>query len=115
MDFESNIVQWVQIDNKVRSLNKELQELREQRNNVLNILNTTVEENKMQDTLFQINDGSLKFQTTRIPQPLSLKFVKECLSECIPNTEDVDKLMDYIKTKRNYKEVHDIKRTFTQE
>lgn len=113
--FQSKIIDWVNLDNEIREMNDKLRLLRNNRTEILNIINTHVEENKLHDTVIQINDGQLRFQTTKTPQPLSMKFIKECLTECISNEDDVNKLIDYIKQKRVYKESNDIRRTITGE
>ena len=43
-------------------------------------------------------------------QPLTFKFLKECLDNCIQNSEQVDQLIDYIKSKREIKEFLDLKK-----
>lgn len=112
MNFQDKIVDWVKIDNQIRELNDKLKSMRNERTEILNVINNHVEENKMQDTVIELNDSSLRFQTVKTPQPLSLKFIKQCLHECIPNEDDVNKLIDYIKLKRTYKETNDIRRAF---
>ena len=54
--------------------------------------------------LFEISNYK---QTT----PLTLKFIQQCLTDCINNEESVKNLMEYIKNKREFKMKNDIKRT----
>ncbi len=44
--------------------------------------------------------------------PLTLKYVDECLGKCIKNPEQVKLIMNYIKESRNSKIIPDIKRFY---
>ena len=66
----------------------------------------------MSHARIQISDGLLKFQNNKVTSPLTFKFLKQCLSECIENEEKVEQLINYIKEKREVKYVPDIKRLY---
>lgn len=113
MSFEESIKQWVTIDNKIKKLNEEAKELRQQRTSITKQINNYVEENDLKHATVQISDGKLKFQSIKVTQPLSLKFVKECLEDCIQNETSVEKIMNYIKERRNVEYVDDIRRFYS--
>lgn len=113
MSFEESIKQWVTIDNKIKKLNEEAKELRQQRTSITKQINNYVEENDLKHATVQISDGKLKFQSVKVTQPLSLKFVKECLEDCIQNETSVEKIMNYIKERRNVEYVDDIRRFYS--
>ena len=112
MSFEDNIRKWVMVDNQIKKLNEEAKELRGQRNELLKTINTEVEERNLKHSTIKISDGELKFNSLRVVQPLTLRFVKECLEECIQGEENVAKIMDYIKDRREIKYVDEIKRSY---
>ncbi|GAF93567.1 unnamed protein product, partial [marine sediment metagenome] len=58
--------------------------------------------------------GRLKFQQTKITNPLTFKFVEECLHECIENTDNVKHIIKHIKEKRSIRMVPDIKRFYNK-
>ena len=70
------------------------------------------DEHNLENAIIEISDGSLKFQNYKQTSPLTLKFIKTCLSECIQNEQTVSDLMDYIKSKREFKIKNDIKRSY---
>lgn len=111
-NFTDQIKEWVQIDNKVKTLNEELKQLRGTRNELTSNIFEYATDNNLEHAVIQISDGKLKFQNTRIPQALTLKFVKECLEECLGNNVDVNQIIDYIKEKREVKYTNDIKRFY---
>ena len=40
--------------------------------------------------------------------------IKKCLNDCISDPSDVEKIMDYIKEKRDFRYIKDIKRQYSK-
>lgn len=112
MSFEENIQSWVILDNKIKKINEETRELRNKKNLLENNILEHIKSNNLQNATIKISDGKLSFGVTKQSSLLSLKFVKECLSNCINNNDQVDKIMDYIKNQRTIKENEEIKRVY---
>lgn len=112
MSFEDSIKEWVSIDSKIKQHNEELRELRQQRNDLTQRVYDHVNNNNLNHATVQISDGKLKFQSVKVTQPITLKFIKQCLNDCIPNEEHVNTIMDHIKNSRESKYVDDIKRFY---
>jgi predicted transcriptional regulator len=110
MSFEESIKEWVTIDNKIKQLNEQCKTLRNTKNELTNKINNYVDENELKHATVQISDGKLKFQTVKVTQPLTLKFIKECLDNCIQNESTVERIINYIKENRKFEFVDDIKR-----
>ena len=108
MSFEQQIQQWVAIDNQLKTLTDKVKELREQKN----ALHTIITEETEVGSTIQISDGKLKFVQLKETQPLTFKYLETCLKEIIKNEEQVNKIVDYIKNKREVKYVADIKRFY---
>ena len=111
MSFENQIQQWIQFDNQLKQINEKAKELREKRNtietSILNYANT----NNLSNSSVKIGDeGRLKFTTSRIPEPLTFKYLERSLSEIIKNENQVKMIMDYVRSKREIKNVPEIKR-----
>ena len=113
-DFADKIKQWVNIDNRVKTLNDELRQVRRTRNELTGNIFDYASENNLENAVIQISDGKLRFHNTRVPQSLTLKFIKECLEECIGNQIDVNQIIDLIKEKREVKYTNDIKRFYNE-
>jgi hypothetical protein len=112
MSFQENIQSWVIIDNKIKGVNEEIRELRNKRNSLeVNILDH-IKDNNLQNATIKISDGKLNFGTSKQSAVLSLKFIQTCLSECIKNNDQVEQIMQYIKTQRTIKENEEIKRIY---
>lgn len=110
MSFEQNIQKWVSLDNKIKILTENLNELREQRTELAKTLFTHAERNNLQNANIQISDGKLKFITTKVSNPLSFRYVEKSLGEIISNEEQVTKIVNYLKKNREVKTLQELKR-----
>ena len=114
MSFNEKIRNWVSIDNQISSLRDQMRELRTTRNELKEEIYTYAEQNQLDRAVIKISDGQLKFQQTKQTSPLTLKYLKKCLSECISDNDQVELILNYIKEKREFKTVYDIKRSFNK-
>lgn len=112
MSFEEHIKHWVSLDNKIRDLNTQVKELRSKRTSLTDKINSYVNENDLNKAIINISDGKLKFQNVKTQQPLTLKFIKQCLDDCIKDENDVDMIIKYIKSQRETKVTEEIKRYY---
>ena len=110
MSFEQNIQQWVSIDNQLKIYNDKIRELREKRSNVTETIMEQATDKNLAKSVIQISDGKLKITETRVPEPLTYKYLEKCLSEIIKSEDQVTQIMDYVKKKREIKVVSEIKR-----
>jgi hypothetical protein len=112
MSFEQQIQQWVAIDNQMKILNDKLKELRDKKNTISEEINTHIETTQLSNASVKLSDGQLKFIKVKETQQLTFKYLETCLSEIIKNEEQVKKIVDYIKNKREVKYVPEIKRLY---
>jgi dihydroorotase len=110
MSFENQIQQWVQIDNQLKQINEKTKELREKRNTLEKNITTYASSNNLSNATVQINDGKLKFSNTKVPEPLTFKYLEKTLGEVIKNENQVKLIMEHIRQKREIKIVPEIKR-----
>ena len=113
MSFEQQIQQWVTIDNQMKVLNDKMKELRDKKNTLSEQINTHIETSQLNNASVKISDGQLKFIKVKETQQLTFKYLETCLSEIIKNEEQVKKIVDYIKNKREVKYVPEIKRLYS--
>lgn len=110
MSFDNKIQQWVQLDNQLKKLNEQVKHLREQRNSLESNLTTYAKNNHISDTTIKVNNDKLKFVETKVPEPLTFKYLEKTLGEIIKNESQVQVIMEHIKQKRSVKIVPEIKR-----
>ena len=71
--FQTNIQEWVSIDNRMKNLQQQIKDLRNQKNDLTNNIFTYAESNNLENTVIQISDGKLKFHNMK--QNFSLTFL----------------------------------------
>ena len=110
MSFENQIQQWVSLDNQLKQINEKVKELRDSRNNLEQNITNYASQNNLSNATIQINGGKLKFTNTKIPEPLTFKYLEKTLGEVIKNESQVKLIMEHLKQKRTIKNVPEIKR-----
>ena len=113
MSFVDNIKKWVAIDDEIKTINASLREKRDQRNRLLSSIIQHKTDNGLEGKPIKYNNQTLKFTVTRQYQTITYDFLKTCLSDLIEDDEQVEVMMKYIKEKRDFKNVEDIKRFYT--
>ena len=106
MSFENQIQQWVSLDNQLKQLNEKVKEMREKRNGLEQNITNYAASNNLSNATIQISDGKLKFANTRVPEPITFKYLEKTLGEIIKNEAQVKLIMEHIKQKRNIKIVN---------
>ena len=112
MSFEQHIQQWVSIDNQIKQLSDKMKELREKKSTLNDAIFNHVDNSNLSNATVQISDGKIKFVKTKDTQVLTFKYLETCLHEIIKNEDQVNKIIDYIKNKREIKYVAEIKRFY---
>jgi hypothetical protein len=110
MSFENQIQQWVSVDNQLKQLNEKVKEMREKRNVLEQNITNYASSNNLSNATIKIGDGRLKFTNTRVPEPITFKYLEKTLGEVIKNESQVQLIMEHIKQKRNIKIIPEIKR-----
>jgi len=110
MSFEEKIQQWVMLDNQQKFLNEKIREIRDKKGDLGETIQDYVENNSLSNAVVQISDGKLKFVKTKVASPLTFKYLEKSLGEIIKNDRQVQQIMQYLKEKRDYKVIQEIKR-----
>ena len=110
MSFESQIQQWVSLDNQLKQLNEKVKDLRDKRNNLEENITSYASENNLSNATVKISDGRLKFTNTKVQEPLTFKYLEKTLGEVIKNESQVKLIVEHLKQKRAVKIVPEIKR-----
>ena len=108
--MENNIKNWLLLDNKIKELNQKINELREKKNSYKNDIYQHISNNNLNNATIKIGNDYLKFVETKQNTPISYKFLIEALKNCLTNENDIENIINYIKTNRESKIINDIKR-----
>ena len=96
----------------MKQLTDKIKELRDKKNTLNDAIFSHVEKSNLSNATVQISDGKIKFVQTKDTQVLTFKYLETCLHEIIKNEDQVNKIIDYIKNKREIKYVPEIKRFY---
>lgn len=113
MTFSDNIKKWVSIDDEIRELNVQLKNKRLQRSNILESILQYKTDNNLDGKIVKYNNETLKFSKSRQYQSITYDFINSCLNDLIDDKRQVQQIVEYIKEKRSFKNVEDIKRFYT--
>lgn len=113
MSFDNDIQKWIQIDTHLKKLNEQSKQLREQRNTLESNLTNYAKTNNITDKTIKVNNDKIKFVNTKVPEPLTFKYLEKTLGEIIKNESQVQLIMEHIKQKRSIKVVPEIKRFYS--
>uniref|UniRef100_A0A6C0BR78 Uncharacterized protein n=1 Tax=viral metagenome TaxID=1070528 RepID=A0A6C0BR78_9ZZZZ len=111
--FVDSIKKWVILDNKLKILNDKCKEIREEKNEVSDKINLFVEENNLDDNVVEITGGKLKFTKNKTQGAITYKLLEKCLSDLFQE-DQVDRIIEHIKTSRETTIVPEIKRYFSK-
>lgn len=112
MNFSDNIKKWISIDDEIKELNLYLKNKREERSKILENILEYKNKNNLDGKTIKYNEQVLKFNSVKQYQTISYDFIKKCLNDLIDDKEQIDLILNYIKEKRNYNNVEDIKRFY---
>jgi hypothetical protein len=110
MSFENKIQQWVSFDNQLKILNDKIKSLRESKNKLSEEITSYASINNITNSSIQISDGKLKFANTKVPEPLTFKYIEKTLAGIIKNENQVKQIIEHLKEKRSIKTISEIKR-----
>jgi hypothetical protein len=111
MTLEENIKQWINLDNNIKQLNYELKKIRAEKELYNNNIKEYLLTNNLNNAVIKIGDEQLRFIDINHNQPLSYKFICECLCKYYDNDNiKVMEIIQFIKSQREIKSIKEIKR-----
>jgi septum formation topological specificity factor MinE len=121
-EFVKNIQKWVAIDTQLHDIHNKTKILRETRKELSDVIHRYVENNRMENTIININDGELRFCDKKEYHGLTFAYIEQCLNEYFlqkyPASSfqtNVPDIMQYIRMKRSVKTVKDIHRSYSKQ
>lgn len=107
---EKYIQKWVAVDNQLNILQEKTKTMREWKRRLSDTILPMLENKGWTEKTFELPDGELKIQEKQEYSALTFSYIEECLSELIPEEEQVDFVMDYLREHRETRVVTEIKR-----
>jgi len=108
-ELVEHIKEWIQIDNEIKMLQKEIKERRNRKKELSGSLLDIMKDNEIE--CFDINDGKLLYSQTKVRSSLSKKHLISCLLQYFDNDkEQAIGLSQHILNSREVKVKETIKR-----
>ena len=108
MNFEQQIQHWIIMDKEQHLLNEKIKQLRDRKTKLSQQILYYAREKNIDS--FKLGSEKIKFAISNVYQPITLKYLDTCLKNIIKNEDQVSKIIDYIKSKRDVKTSFEIKR-----
>jgi hypothetical protein len=110
MSLEENVKKWVLFDNKIKEITNELKQLRSEKIKYNKCILDYISNNNLDNATIKINDGKLRFVNINYSQPLTYKYIYDCLNKYYRDDKKATEIIDYIKSHRDIKNIKEIKR-----
>lgn len=114
MNFETYMSKWVILDNRQKQLQKELQQLKNEKQEISEYVLNHVVNNDMTNTTVSLKDGRIRFNSVNTTQPLTFKYLESCLGNIIKNPEQIKIILGHIKSSRDAKTSLEIHRYYNK-
>ena len=111
-EFEQNLRKWAITDNKIRTSNTELKDLRKQRETLSSSICTFMKTNGMENKKISTGDSIITFCEKKETSSLTFGYVEKCLGEIIADKDNVAYIIKYLKENREVKKSNDLRRVF---
>lgn len=111
--IEESLTEWVEIDNQIKKLNEKINALKERRKAICDDIleNNEIDENKI---IANLPDSKLKLVKTKVTQTLTFGYLENCLNEIISSPEQVETIINHVKSSRNVEYVSELKRIYNK-
>ena len=110
MNLENNIKDWVKYDTLIKQHLDEINKLKQKKNYCEQFIYEQMKD-KSKYPIINITDGTLKMGMQTVYQPLSFKYIESCLGDSL-SRNDLDKLINNLREKRDAKSCFYIKRSY---
>lgn len=105
---------WIELDNSVSKLKEEMSAFVEEKKELEDDILQYVEEHNLDKVTVNISDGSLKFPKRKVPQSITMKYIKSTLEKYVEqnknNIFDVESICKFLSSNLETKSKTYIKR-----
>jgi Family of unknown function (DUF5760) len=113
--YVNMVKKWVELDNMIENNKIRMKEATDERKQLEAEILDYVESNNLQELQINISDGFINFHTAKVPQAMSIKFLKDNLAKYFEENEnkemmDADSIIKYLLQNRGTKQHLSMKR-----
>ena len=110
--FSDMIRKWTAADTQIRNLNNQLRDLRSSRDSITTEVCDYMKTKGLDKRKIEISDSTLSYYEKTETSSLSYSYLEKRLVEIIPDKDQVEQIITYLKDKRETKKVPDLRRVY---
>ena len=107
---QTDIIKWMQYDNKIKEYNNKCKQLREERDKIGSSMIESVDKESLPTINITKMNASLAFYKSKTYENYTNKFYKDCFTEFLGSGEKANELIQFMKQKRKVEEKIILKR-----
>lgn len=108
--FSQIVGKWIKFDNEIQELQEKIKELRDKKQSTSKEIIETLRDKNKEHIVMDIPNGTLRVQQRKEHSGLTFQYVEKCLETLIPDKEQRDFVMQYLKDNREVKMISELKR-----
>lgn len=107
--FGENIKEYIELENKIEELNLQMKTLKVQKQLIHEKISNTITKNQWQNKQFHVNNYKLSMVDRKQYSSLTFSYLEEQLQKIIPDNNERDYLIKYLKNNRSIKNVQELR------
>ena len=100
MEIKEELIEWINLEKRYKNLYEEISEIKKKKNKIKEKIINLSESLNLDNRIIKLNEYRFSFVENKSFQPLTFKFLEECLNDVINEKEQINLLVNYIKSKR---------------
>ena len=109
-DFQENIKKYVSIDNKIKSAQEIIRELKKEKDKTADNILIYIKTNKIEDVPINISGGKIKYALSKTTAPMSKAYIQQRLTQYFKSESRAKEVVEFLYKDRETKEKETIKR-----
>jgi|UniRef100_A0A6C0JLQ0 hypothetical protein len=112
--FIEDIKRWALLDNQLKIVNEKTKKMRDLKSELSEKIRKYMIDNNISNNKIKLSDGELWMYEKKSQTPLTFSYIEETLSNIINDEEQLEYVIEYLKTNREISTSQDIKRSYNK-
>jgi|TARA_B110000093_G_C12970601_1_gene412201 hypothetical protein len=108
--FSQIVGKWIEFDNEIQELQEKIKEVRDKKQRTSKYIIDTLREKNKEHVVMDIPNGTLRVQDRKEYSGMTFQYVEKCLHSLIPDKEQRDFVLQYLRDNRETKVISELKR-----
>jgi len=109
--FVESVKKWVILDTELKKTNDRAKKIRDMKSTLHSSICDYMKSNQMYNKKIEISDGELRLCEKKEYSPLTYHYIETCLADVITDKEQLEFLIQYLKSHREVKTTTELRRT----